>query len=155
MLATADPRLAALSNESGLMSCARATFRLSVVLVLLTYGFALAQDSPHIGLKVRTLTADLRKQRKLPDDAQGALVTAVTPGSPAKEKGIAPGEVIVEAGGKAVADAKEVASQIAVASASGSIMLRVMDAKGGRREVSVPIEKRPAQSSKSLLPGPK
>jgi serine protease Do len=126
-------------------------------LALLVYGSARAQDSPHIGLKIRTLTLELRKQHKLAGDVKGALVTAVNPGSPAKEKGIVIGDVIVEAGGKPVAAAKDVASQIAAATAAGNdkILLRIVNAKGDRRDVTVGLEKRPAEGSKSLLPGPK
>ena len=116
-----------------------------------------AQDSPHVGIKIRTLTVELGKQHKLAVDVKGALVTAVNPGSPAQEKGIVPGDVIVEAEGKPVAAAKDVANQIAAAGASGkdTIVLRIMNGKGERREVTVAIEKRPAESSKSLLPAPK
>ena len=53
-----------------------------------------AQDS-RIGLKIRTLTAQLRKQNNLPEASKGALVTAVAPASPAQEKGILAGDVIV------------------------------------------------------------
>ena len=58
---------------------------------------------------------------------------------------------------KPVAAAKDVASQIAAATAAGKdkIALRIVNAKGERREVTVGLEKRPAEGSKSLLPGPK
>jgi S1-C subfamily serine protease len=61
-----------------------------------------AQDPPRIGLTLRTVTAELRKQHNLPEDVKGALVTAVAAGSPAQEKGIVVGDVIVEVGGKPV-----------------------------------------------------
>jgi S1-C subfamily serine protease len=125
--------------------------------VLFTCGSVRAQDSPHIGVKIRTLTLELRKQHKLAADVKGALVTDVTAGSPAKEQGITVGDIIVEAEGKPVAAAKDVASQIAAATAAGKdkIALRIVNAKGERREVTVGLEKRPAEGSKSLLPGPK
>jgi hypothetical protein len=45
--------------------------------VLFACGAARAQDPPHIGVKIRTLTLDeLRKQHKLAGDVKGALVTA-------------------------------------------------------------------------------
>jgi len=135
----------------------RATAGLVIILVLLACVQVRAQDPPHIGIKVRTLTADLRKQHKLPDDAKGALVTAVNSG-PAKEKGIVPGDVILEADGKPVASAKDFANRIAAISASGAgrIALRVMNEKGERREVTIAIAKHaPEEGSKSVLPGPK
>jgi serine protease Do len=139
------------------MSYARLVIAVLAIVVLPAGGYVRAQDAPQIGLKIRTLTVELRKQHKLPDDAKGALVTAVTPGSSAQEKGIAVGEVIVEAGSKPVAAAKDVATQIAAASTSGgeTIVFRVMNGKGERRDVAIPIAKRPAEASKPILPAPK
>ena len=133
------------------------TIAVLALLALLACGSVQAQDSPHIGIKIRTLTLELRKQHKLAEDLEGALVTAVNPGSPAQEKGITLGDVIVEAGGKPVAAAKDVASQITAAAASGgnTIVLRIVNGKGERREVTVAIGKHPPEGSKPLLPAPK
>jgi serine protease Do len=130
---------------------------LIAVLLLLVCGSVWAQDSPRIGLKIRTLTAEVRKQRNLAADMKGALVTAVNPGSAAHEKGIVVGDIIVEAGGKSIATPKEVASQIAAAADSHAetILLRVMDSKGDLRDVAVAIPKRPTEGSPLILPGPK
>jgi S1-C subfamily serine protease len=114
-----------------------------------------AQDSPRIGLKIRTLTAELRKQNNLPETTKGALVTGVTAGSPAQEKGIVTGDVIVEAGGKAVDTMQAVAKAIRAASASGSITFKVMNSKGEPRDVTVPVPKKPAAGSSAIVPGPK
>jgi serine protease Do len=129
---------------------------LALVLVFVC-GTAKAQDSPRIGLTVRTLTVELRKQHRLPEDVKGALVTAVKPGSPAHEKGIVASDVIVEAGGKPVVAAKELADAVASAAASGAetILLRIMDTKGERRDVTVAIRKPASGGSPSLLPGPR
>src|SRR5260370_12004415 len=96
-----------------------------------------------MGLKIRKLTLELRKQHNLAEDVNGALVTAVNPGSPAQEKGIVAGDVIVEAGSKPVTAAKEVATQVAAATASGNetILFRVMNIKGERRDVTIAIRK--------------
>ena len=131
---------------------ATAGLGLVILLMLLASVPVCAQEAPHIGIKVRTLTADLRKQRKLPDDARGALVTVVN-SSPAKEKGIVAGDVILEADGKPVGSANRIAA--ISASGGGTIALRVMNEKGERREVTVAIEKRSPEGSKSVLPGPK
>ena len=128
---------------------------LLAIVVLVIPGSVRAQDSPRIGLKIRTLTIDLRKQHKLPDDVKGVLVTAVTAGSPAQEKGIVAGDVIVEAGGKPVDSAQTVAMSVGAASASGSISFKVMNSKGERRDVTVPIARKPAGSEQPILPGPK
>ena len=114
-----------------------------------------AQDAPRVGLKIRTLTAELRKQNNLPEATRGAVVTAVTAGSPAQEKGIVAGDVIVEAGGKKVATAPAVAKRIAAGSASGSVSFKVMNSKGEHRDVTVPVPKKPAAGSSPIVPGPK
>jgi serine protease Do len=122
-----------------------------LAIVVVTFAGSLgAQDSPRIGLKIRTLTAELRKQHKLSEDVKGALVTAVTAGSPAQEKGVVVGDVIVEAAGKPAATAKAVAKSIEEASAAGSISFKVVNSKGERRDVVVPVPKKAP-----LLPGPK
>ena len=126
---------------------------LLAIVVLVIAGSVRAQDSPRIGLKIRTLTIDLRKQHKLPDDVKGVLVTAVTTGSPAQEKGIVAGDVIVEAAGKPADTAQAVAKTIAAA--SESISLKVVNTKGERRDVIVSIPKKPAGSPAPILPAPK
>jgi len=132
---------------------ARVIVSVLAIVVLLFAGSVQAQDSPRIGMKIRTLTVALRKQHKLPEDVKGALVTAVTAGSPAQEKGIVAGDVIVEAAGKPVDTQEAVAKSIAAA--SESIALKVMNSKGERRDVTVPVAKKPAGSSAPILPGPK
>jgi PDZ domain len=122
---------------------------LAVVLVVFA-GSVRAQDAPRVGLKIRTLTAELRKQHKVAEDVKGALVTAVTAGSPAQEKGIVAGDVIVEAGGKPVDAAPAVAKSIKAASAAGSISFKLVNSKGERRDVIVPLPKQGP-----IVPGPK
>jgi len=61
------------------------------------------------------------------------------------------GDIIVEAGGKPMDTAQAVAKSIGAASASGSISFKVVNRKGERRDVTVPVSKGPAP----MLPGPK
>jgi S1-C subfamily serine protease len=128
---------------------ARAISSILAVVVLIFAGSVRAQDSPRIGLKIRTLTAELRKQHNLPGDVKGALVTGVTAGSPAQEKGIVAGDVIVEAGGRPADTAQAVAKSIA--SASENISFKVINSKGERRDVTMPVPKK----STPILPAPK
>ena len=53
-----------------------------------------ANGTDALGLRLQPLTDEARARLGLPADAQGALVTAVAPQSPAAEKGIRPGDVI-------------------------------------------------------------
>jgi serine protease Do len=128
---------------------ARAIASLFAVVVVVFAGPAQAQDSPRIGLKIRTLTAELRKQHNLPGDVKGALVTGVTAGSPAQEKGIVAGDVIVEAAGKPTDTAQVVAKTIS--GASDSVSFKVVNSKGERRDVTVTVPKKSAP----ILPAPK
>jgi serine protease Do len=128
---------------------ARAITSILAIVVVVFAGSAQAQDSPRIGLKIRTLTAELRKQHNLPGDVNGALVTGVTAGSPAQEKGIVAGDVIVESGGKPTDMAQAVAK--AIAGASDSISFKVVNSKGERRDVTVTLPKK----SVPILPAPK
>ena len=50
---------------------ARVVASLLAVLMLLFAGSVRAQDSPRVGVKIRTLTAELRKQHKLAKDVKG------------------------------------------------------------------------------------
>src|SRR5262245_33000299 len=128
----------------------------TLALVVLVFAVSVgAQDSPRVGLKIRTLTAELRKKNNLPEATKGVLVTAVTAGSPAQEKGMVAGDVIVEVGGKKVDRAQAVAKSIAAGSASGSVSFKVVNSKGEHRDVMVPIPKKPAAGSSPIVPGPK
>jgi S1-C subfamily serine protease len=114
------------------------------------------QDAPRFGLKIRTLSAELRKQHNVAEDVKGALVTAVEAGSPAQQQGLLAGDVILEVEGKPVTRAKAVASAIARASKSGksTISFKVTSANKERRDVTLPLPQKPSGSA-SPLPGPK
>ena len=127
---------------------------LTVVVLVLAVS-ARAQDAPRVGLKIRTLTAELRKQNNLPEARKGVIVIAVTAGSPAQEKGIVVGDIIVEVGGKKVVTARAVANSIAAASASGNVSFKIMNSKGEHRDVTVPVPTKPAAGSPPIVPGPK
>ena len=65
-----------------------------------------------IGLKLSALTPDLRKKYGLDAKIKGVVVEAVDPQSPAKQKGLKPGDVIVEAAQEAVTEPDDVAASI-------------------------------------------
>jgi serine protease Do len=65
------------------------------------------QGAPAWGLELRNLTPDLQQRYGLRARA-GAVIAQVTPGSPAEEAGLAPGDVIVEVDRRPVRNAAEV-----------------------------------------------
>ena len=67
------------------------------------------------------LTDEMRK---------GAVVTAVTPGSPANRAGLRPGMVITEVNNQPVANAREAAEAIAKQDVDKILLLYVSDAAG-------------------------
>ncbi len=69
-------------------------------------------------------------------------MTEVDPQSPAAQKAIKPGDVIVEAAQDAVTSPDDVAKSIDKIRKSGrkAVLLRVEDAKGDLRFVAVPLQ---------------
>jgi len=78
-----------------------------------------------LGLSVRPVTEDEAKALELPKTT-GLLVVEVEDGSPAAQNGIAPGDVILEANGKALNAAKDLQDVITGdAKEKGVVMLLV------------------------------
>lgn len=55
------------------------------------------QEAPVLGMRLKEVGPEIRKQLNLPDTEGGLLVTEVTPGSPAEEAGLSAGDRITEA----------------------------------------------------------
>jgi len=72
-----------------------------------------------LGLTLTTVTDDARTRFELGEDAAGVVVTEVDPDSPAGEKGLRPGDVIIEVGQEPVAAPAEVAKRVAEAKKDG------------------------------------
>jgi serine protease Do len=95
-----------------------------------------------LGLKLSTLTDELRSKYGLGADISGAIVDEVDPKSPAAAT-IRPGDVIVQAANEPVKDPQDIAKRIESLkkdSRKATVMLEVEDAKGSHRFVSVPVE---------------
>src|SRR5205823_12046108 len=60
-----------------------------------------APKSPWLGVEVSPITSQLQIQFNLPSNVSGALVVGTFPGSPARQAGIKPGEVITRVGSTA------------------------------------------------------
>ena len=100
------------------------------------------QATSVIGMKLAPLTDDARRRYNLDEKTNGVLVEDVDPDSPAAQKGIKPGDVIVEAGQDAVLKPDDVAKSVDKVKKSGrkAVLLRVEDGKGELRFVAVPLE---------------
>ncbi len=89
-------------------------------------------NTPKLGVMLAKLTPEARQQLNLPDSAEGVVVTDVQPGSPAAEKGLQPGDVIVEADRKQVTDPKMVAEAVRAAAERGDEALLLLIKREGQ-----------------------
>ncbi len=95
-------------------------------------------NTPKLGLMLAKLTPEARQQLNLPDSSEGVVVTDVQPGSPAADKGLQPGDVIVEADHKQVTDPKMVADAVRTAAERGDeAILLLVKREGEDRFVAI------------------
>jgi serine protease Do len=101
-----------------------------------------APDKALIGLKLAPLTDELREKYNIDKKVKGVVITEVDRASPAAQKGIKAGDVIVEAAQDQVVTVDDVAKSIEKVRKSGrkAVLLRVEDAAGDLRFVALPIE---------------
>jgi serine protease Do len=94
-----------------------------------------------LGLSIAPLTEELRDQFHIGKSVEGVVITNVDSGSPAAQKDVKPGDVIVEVTQERVKDPGEVVARVAAVKKSGrkSVLLLISDAKGGLRFVAVPV----------------
>ena len=94
-----------------------------------------------IGLKLSALNDALRKKYGLDDKIKGVVVEAVDPQSPAAEKGIKAGDVIVEAAQDSVDSPDDVTKSVEKVKKTGgrAVLLRIEDGKGDLRFVAIPV----------------
>jgi serine protease Do len=95
-----------------------------------------------LDLSLAALTAENRKEFKIPESVEGVLVLDVPEGSPAHEKGIRKGDVIVEIAQDFVNSPEDVSSKIAELKQDDrrNAYLMIANAKGDLRLVAVPLE---------------
>jgi serine protease Do len=95
-----------------------------------------------IGLRLAPLTDEMRQQHGIDSKVKGVVVTEVDAQSPAAQKGVKVGDVIVEAGQEQVSTPEDVAKSIDKVRKAGrkAVLLRIEDARGDLRFVAVPLE---------------
>jgi len=93
------------------------------------------------GLGLAPLSDDLRTKYGLNADAKGVVVTEVDPASPAAEKGIKAGDVIVEIAQEPVTSVDDITKGIDKVKTAGgkAVLLRLEGGKGDMRFVALPL----------------
>ena len=85
-----------------------------------------------LGMTVSTMNDELRSKFKVEEKVSGALVTEVASSGVAVDKGIASGDVIMEAGGKLVISSADVSAAIDSATKDGKASVLLLIAKSGK-----------------------
>ncbi len=65
-----------------------------------------------LGVRVSNLTAETRERFRIPQDAEGVVVTGVKPNSPAQRAGLQPGVVILEVANQKISSPSELEKQL-------------------------------------------
>ena len=93
-----------------------------------------------LGLSMAPLTDELRNQYGIGKSVEGVVITEVKPDSPAAQKDVKPGDVIVEVTQEKVKQPQDVKARLLAVRKSGrkSVLFLLSDAKGGLRFVAVP-----------------
>lgn len=95
-----------------------------------------------LGLSLSLLSAETRKTFGIAESVDGVVVTEVTPGSASAEKGLKPGDVIVEVAQEFMKSPDAVAAKVQALKQEGrrNAQLMIASANGDLRFVAVPME---------------
>ncbi|MGV4795145.1 Do family serine endopeptidase [Rhizobium sp. F40D2] len=95
-----------------------------------------------LGLSLSLLSAETRKAFGIAESVDGVVVTEVTPGSASAEKGLKPGDVIVEVAQEFMKSPDAVAAKVKSLKQQGrrNAQLMIASANGDLRFVAVPME---------------
>jgi serine protease Do len=94
-----------------------------------------------LGLALAPLSDELRTKHNLKSSAKGVIVLEVDPASPAADRNVRPGDVIVEVQHETIASIDDIVKGLETVRIAGrnSVLLRLENAKGDLRFVAVPV----------------
>ncbi len=84
-----------------------------------------------LGMTLSPLTAEMREQFSLSDDVNGVLVTGVSGDGPAAERGLRPGDIVLEVAQAEVSTPSELANKVRAAERSGRKSVLLLVQRGG------------------------
>jgi len=95
-----------------------------------------------LGLNLANMTDELRKKYKIKDKVNGVVITGVDSGTPAAEKRLAPGDVVVEVAQEEVKTAADLQKRIDQLKKDGrkAALLLVSNADGELRFVALSLQ---------------
>jgi serine protease Do len=95
-----------------------------------------------LGIELANVSDDLRKRYKIKDTVKGVVITGIDANSPAADKRLSPGDVIVEIAQESIASADEFQARIDKLKKDGrkSALLLVSGADGELRLVALPLQ---------------
>jgi len=95
-----------------------------------------------LGLEMSGLTKELRGKFKLGDDARGVVITNVDDGSPADDKQVKPGDLIIQVGQQAVDSPADVTKRLDELKKAGTkqALLLLSNAQGELRFVALALD---------------
>ena len=100
----------------------------------------------YLGVSIQPLTSELAKALKL-EENKGALVSDVTPTSPAAKAGIQRGDLIVSFNKKTVEDARTLSAMVADTPVGQEVPITVLR-NGAKHQLSVAVGKLPSERAK-------
>lgn len=95
-----------------------------------------------LGVNVSSLTADARKRLNVPKDIQGVLVSRVKAGSPAAERGLEAGDVIVQVNSQPVTKPEDITALLKQTPQPGKAVLLLISRRGQNVFIAIPPEEK-------------
>ncbi|MEA4838233.1 MAG: DegQ family serine endoprotease [Rhodospirillaceae bacterium] len=101
---------------------------------------------PGLGLALSPISPSLRDRYDIPADLKGVVVTDVTSGGAAAEKGLRPGDVVIEVSREAVASPADFAKRVEAArAAKRKSVLLLVQSEGLQKWVPLKVDAAPAK----------